>query len=157
MPSARSADFTNAVPQNFEAVVGCAYMPMEPSKMVVPFIGIQCAPAVQSVVAIPANRGADVPSLLMDTAHQGTRLPSAIINLLPSIGSAGHHRNSCKPCAFGREKCRNGASCEFCHICKPIEKLKRGRWVLKRRKHADELQNDLVNMQCAIQQTHFSA
>merc|ERR1712187_1015376 len=70
--------------------------------------------------------------------------------VLPSLGSAGHHRGSCKPCAFGSERCRNGANCEFCHICKPIEKSKRGRWILKRRKQAQELQTEVSDLQSIL-------
>jgi hypothetical protein len=64
---------------------------------------------------------------------------------LPSLGSVGHYRGTCKPCAFG-DKCRNGADCEFCHLCKIAQKTKGGRWILKRRKRAQEFHNDLVNL-----------
>jgi len=66
--------------------------------------------------------------------------------ILPSIGSAGHHMGLCKPCAFG-DYCRNGAKCEFCHICKPIAKKKGGRWILKRRKNNQELQGEMLDLQ----------
>jgi len=70
-------------------------------------------------------------------------------SLLPSVGSAAHHKGLCKPCAFG-ESCRNGAECEFCHICKPLMKSKRGRWILKRRKAAQELQTDMLDLKHSL-------
>jgi hypothetical protein len=145
---AGTVDDSNVVPQYFENISRCAYMSREPSNMVVPFIAFPYTP----MIAFPA-----IPSVnVMGIAHQGSRPNSAIINALPSIGSAGHHNNQCKPCAFGHDKCRNGANCEFCHICKPIEKGKRGRWILKRRKQADELQNDLLKLQCNMRQVQHS-
>jgi hypothetical protein len=144
-------DVTKAVPQNFEAVVGRAYMLGEPSNLVVPLVGIPCGPMVQPVFAMPSIPSADVPGVLMDTAHQAMMPTSTMVNWLPSIGSAGHYRKLCKPCAFGRDKCRNGANCEFCHICKPVEKSKRGRCILKRRKQAEELHNDLLDFQSDMQ------
>lgn len=45
---------------------------------------------------------------------------------LPSIGSAGHLRGECKPCAFLHTKgCDNGAVCRFCHLCDAGEKKRR--------------------------------
>jgi hypothetical protein len=42
---------------------------------------------------------------------------------LPSIGSALHSCNQCKPCEFfHRSICKKGANCEFCHLCGPLEK-----------------------------------
>jgi len=70
--------------------------------------------------------------------------------LLPSIGSAGHHKGMCKPCAFGGERCKNKQNCEFCHICKPNDRSKRGHWVLKRRKNLEELQTELLDLQHAL-------
>lgn len=48
--------------------------------------------------------------------------------LCPSMGSAGHARGLCKPCAFiGRvdKKCTSGIKCTFCHLCSPGEKQRR--------------------------------
>jgi len=46
--------------------------------------------------------------------------------VLPSRGSALHEFGTCKPCAFvGDSVCRNGANCQFCHLCKPGEKKRR--------------------------------
>mmetsp|Transcript_127708 Transcript_127708/g.208052 ORF Transcript_127708/g.208052 Transcript_127708/m.208052 type:complete len:216 (-) Transcript_127708:220-867(-) len=37
---------------------------------------------------------------------------------LPSVGSAGHHAGTCKPCGFFHTRgCTDGAACSFCHIC----------------------------------------
>lgn len=62
---------------------------------------------------------------------------------LPSLGSIAHQRGTCKPCAFGAN-CRNGAACEFCHLCVAPQKTKGGRWILKRRKKTLELHDDLL-------------
>jgi hypothetical protein len=78
--------------------------------------------------------------------HQELKVGS---RLLPSVGSAGHDKGLCKPCAFGGERCRNKQSCEFCHICKPIVKSKKGRYILKRRKNAEEIQADIRNLERA--------
>lgn len=45
---------------------------------------------------------------------------------LPTVGSEGHHRGTCKPCAFYYTKgCGNGTQCSFCHLCPPEEKRRR--------------------------------
>lgn len=45
---------------------------------------------------------------------------------LPTLGSAGHHLGTCKPCAFLYTKgCENGINCTFCHLCPPDEKRRR--------------------------------
>lgn len=46
---------------------------------------------------------------------------------LPTVGSAGHHRRKCKPCAFVWKEngCTNGAQCQFCHLCDEEEKKRR--------------------------------
>eukprot|EP00438_Fugacium_kawagutii_P025386 Skav207374 [mRNA] locus=scaffold2496:15726:25682:+ [translate_table: standard] len=45
---------------------------------------------------------------------------------LPSIGSRGHSKGECKPCAFMYAKgCKNGALCAFCHLCDRTEKKRR--------------------------------
>lgn len=45
---------------------------------------------------------------------------------VPTVGSADHHRGTCRPCAFVYTKgCGNGAQCTFCHLCKPGEKKRR--------------------------------
>jgi len=39
-----------------------------------------------------------------------------------SIGSANHSTGTCRPCAWmhkSAESCRNGALCEYCHLCPP--------------------------------------
>eukprot|EP00929_Paragymnodinium_shiwhaense_P038213 TRINITY_DN20236_c0_g1_i1.p1 TRINITY_DN20236_c0_g1~~TRINITY_DN20236_c0_g1_i1.p1 ORF type:complete len:1236 (+),score=318.75 TRINITY_DN20236_c0_g1_i1:156-3863(+) len=76
-------------------------------------------------------------------------IPSVGSNALPSVGSAGHAKGTCKPCAFVLDGCRSGTQCAFCHICKPEERQgkKRGRWNLKRRKNANELTSDMSDLQ----------
>lgn len=45
---------------------------------------------------------------------------------LPTVGSAGHHAGTCKPCAFYHTKgCGNGVNCSFCHLCPAGEKKRR--------------------------------
>jgi len=45
---------------------------------------------------------------------------------LPSAGSVHHCQGTCSPCAHfhSRNGCKNGVSCQFCHLCPPGE-LKR--------------------------------
>jgi len=41
-----------------------------------------------------------------------------------SVGSRGHETGACKPCAWFHKsaaRCRNGAACEYCHLCGPGE------------------------------------
>lgn len=50
---------------------------------------------------------------------------SGLPNGLPTIGSEAHQYGECKPCAYASIKgCKNGAQCQFCHLCPPGE-LKR--------------------------------
>jgi len=45
-----------------------------------------------------------------------------------SIGSEGHFRGQCNPCAFAHTKgCSNGVLCEFCHLCDAGAKKRRAR------------------------------
>lgn len=54
---------------------------------------------------------------------------------LPSIGSAGHRKGRCKPCAFiHTEGCENGVNCPFCHLCAPGEKKRRKKEIRALRK-----------------------
>merc|ERR1740121_2057125 len=54
---------------------------------------------------------------------------------LPSLGSAGHTRGHCKPCAFLHTKgCENGPACQFCHLCGPGEKKRRQKEKLEQRR-----------------------
>jgi hypothetical protein len=56
---------------------------------------------------------------------------------LPSVGSAGHAKGRCKPCAFFHVKgCENGAVCRFCHLCEAGEKKRRGKEKLAMRRKA---------------------
>lgn len=57
---------------------------------------------------------------------------------LPSLGSSLHRWGVCKPCAFvHQEGCRNGMSCNFCHLCDPgvRKKQKKERLAAKRDSH----------------------
>lgn len=68
-----------------------------------------------------------------DGAHENP----TVINLSQqlgvwSVGSIGHEVGYCKPCAFlWKDGCKDGASCDFCHICPPGEQKRR-----KKEKHA---------------------
>lgn len=45
---------------------------------------------------------------------------------LATVGSAGHHFGTCKPCAFFHTKgCEGGFDCKFCHLCPLGEKKRR--------------------------------
>jgi len=45
---------------------------------------------------------------------------------LPSVGSALHAKQRCKPCAFLHTKgCQIGWECKFCHLCAPGERTRR--------------------------------
>jgi len=53
-----------------------------------------------------------------EAGSRGAEPPALGSAELPSRGSALHRWGSCKPCAFFHvEGCRNGTSCEFCHLC----------------------------------------
>jgi hypothetical protein len=56
---------------------------------------------------------------------------------LPSVGSVGHAKGRCKPCAFLHVKgCENGAVCRFCHLCEAGEKKRRAKEKLASRRKA---------------------
>merc|ERR1712039_340189 len=45
---------------------------------------------------------------------------------LPSLGSAQHGSDNCKPCAFFHaDRCQSGPKCLFCHLCEAGEKRRR--------------------------------
>lgn len=45
-----------------------------------------------------------------------------------SVGSSGHDKGECKPCAFYHTKgCTGGVNCKFCHMCGPGEAAKRNK------------------------------
>jgi hypothetical protein len=46
---------------------------------------------------------------------------------MPTVGSAGHSNEQCKPCAFFWKSagCENGIDCEYCHLCDRSEKKRR--------------------------------
>ena len=65
--------------------------------------------------------GSPISPMVARVAEAGSRgaPPPALGSAeLPTRGSALHRWGSCKPCAFfHQEGCRNGTSCEFCHLC----------------------------------------
>merc|ERR1711988_1433988 len=84
------------------------------------------------VAAIPP-----VPAMSADSTLQpGADLPASQPQLelkpelgspeLPTVGSAGHHLGTCKPCAFLHTRgCSKGPECEFCHLCDSGERKRR--------------------------------
>ncbi|CAK0869696.1 unnamed protein product [Prorocentrum cordatum] len=55
---------------------------------------------------------------------------------VPTVGSALHMSNKCRPCAFVLSSgCTSGENCAFCHLCGPDAKKRRQRerWDEKRR------------------------
>lgn len=48
---------------------------------------------------------------------------------LPSVGSALHFEDQCRPCAFAWRAvgCESGTACTFCHLCAPGEKRRRAK------------------------------
>lgn len=58
---------------------------------------------------------------------------------LPTVGSCGHHLGVCKPCAFGfKGCCKNGSSCQFCHLC-GAEEIRNKKKPLKQRRNSAEV------------------
>merc|ERR1712226_898137 len=60
-------------------------------------------------------------------------------------GSAGHGTGQCRPCAWVHKDvggCRNGANCNYCHLCPPGE--------LRRRKREKWLVGAVVAPDCSI-------
>lgn len=56
---------------------------------------------------------------------------------LPSVGSAGHARGSCKPCAFMHTKgCTSGPACKFCHLCNAEEQRMRRKVKVQQQREA---------------------
>jgi|Transcript_113974 hypothetical protein len=57
-------------------------------------------------------------------------MPTQAYQTALSLGSAGHHKGICKPCAFVyKGGCESGAQCQYCHLCPPGEKQRRKRQV----------------------------
>jgi len=54
--------------------------------------------------------------------------PMVDASLVPSLGSVGHDKGSCKPCGFFHKAgCKAGATCNYCHLCDAGEKKRRSR------------------------------
>jgi hypothetical protein len=77
----------------------------------------------------PCIDGPSSPHELMQSDRSGD---------FPSRGSALHMSGKCKPCAFFFEGCNNGASCQFCHLCEPGERLRRKKEKMSLRREARE-------------------
>jgi len=61
------------------------------------------------------------------TQHPSVALPIGS-SVCPTVGSQGHWRGACKPCAFFHTKgCGCGIHCVFCHLCAPDEKKRRAK------------------------------
>jgi len=74
-----------------------------------------------------AQPDSSAPVLPQPQLPQAVAAPGEVgATMLPSIGSLGHGSGRCKPCAFvGKDGCRSGAECLFCHLCDPGEKKRR--------------------------------
>jgi len=76
--------------------------------------------SVLFLVPVPAE---PVPVISLADAVPVPALGSAE---LPTVGSAGHNKGSCKPCAFFHSRsCESGMQCSFCHLCPADEKRRR--------------------------------
>lgn len=81
---------------------------------------------MRRVVSAPGTLTMESPTNPMPTS---TMCPSELREVLgssqlPTIGSAGHGKRRCRPCAFfWREgSCQTGPHCKFCHLCGADEK-----------------------------------
>lgn len=97
-------------------------------------IKAQNSQAEACVKPIPAKNSSSIPVTSEMPQLQVIRLADALrledaaadtgpisgMQELPSVGSLGHFRGQCKPCAFVHTKgCTNGKRCQFCHLCDP--------------------------------------
>lgn len=91
------------------------------------------APHFDRSLATLADQGAQIAQAL---EVEGTAEDPLVLNLsnrlsVWSAGSIGHEAGYCKPCAFlWKDGCKDGAACDFCHLCPPGEQKRR-----KREKH----------------------
>jgi hypothetical protein len=88
-----------------------------------------------------------LPSSSSTLALQSNMARCSNTTSFPSVGSAGHAKGRCKPCAFFHVKgCENGTLCKFCHLCDPGEKKRRAK---------DKLMKKRKAMQSASTQQHI--
>jgi len=96
------------------------------------------AEALMAKLADATGFWADVPVSASETQCASREAPQVLMlsemlqepqlgsQELPTVGSAGHHSGTCKPCAFLHTRgCENGTQCTFCHLCPPDEKRNR--------------------------------
>jgi len=70
---------------------------------------------------------------------------------MPSVGSSGHFKGSCRPCAFLHTKgCDNGLACTFCHLCEPGERKRRQKEKLQHRRAAQQARLGLKMERAAV-------
>jgi len=72
-----------------------------------------------------------------------------------SVGSKAHDGfGQCKPCAFvfkdGKESCRSGTNCKFCHLCEPGEKKRR-----KKERQAAKKAQEVAKMAPQLMMSYF--
>merc|ERR1719420_1588268 len=73
---------------------------------------------------------------------------------MPTVGSMGHRRGFCKPCAFVHTVgCTDGVNCTFCHLCEPGEKKKRRKEKLAYRREMTQWRREMRQQQELEQQT----
>jgi len=64
-----------------------------------------------------SRRSASVPPP-RTVRHSDEAVPLNEQGVPTSVGSAGHHAGTCKPCTYlaSKRECRNGINCTFCHF-----------------------------------------
>jgi len=104
---------------------------------------LRSAPSYLLNPAVPTSKLDDA-SLSQAAPRQrrrGVRITAGMLSTLgsaefPTVGSAGHHRGKCKPCAFAWKEggCESGVQCQFCHLCDAVEKKRRHKAKLQGRR-----------------------
>lgn len=121
--------FGGAAVESASAVLGPASLTVKPPSV------LEMEPCYIDVPGL-TTLSSSAPAASATPATQTAPAPSAqAAENVPSLGSAGHARGSCRPCAWvykDSNGCRNGASCEYCHLCPPGELKRRKQEKLKK-------------------------
>lgn len=100
------------------------------------------------IAGVPADRAQPAPEAAKSSARAGDS-PAPVLCLvdalqeLPSVGSAGHSRGLCTPCAFTLKGCQAGKDCRFCHACDAGEHKRRKKEKLAIRRTEDQVRREL--------------
>jgi len=86
-------------------------------------LGFSVPEAFKAVAPPP---GLQLQAMLPNTLAPATTPPQWGAELA-SLGSTGHAKRRCRPCAFFHTSagCKAGTSCSFCHLCEAGEKMRR--------------------------------